>query len=249
LLAGTHGGDPAELSMRALYPAYYSIGLPSAGAPKPTFLSFRRGMGTLIDAVAGRLERTRVHLEARIGSLTELDVDITLLAIPANHAAKLLDGEARGLLRKIEHRSSTIVTLAYPQEAVEGLLHGTGFLVPPTEGGAITGATWSSSKWVGRAANGQSLIRIFMRGPEQTTETARNIESLLGITGNPILSQEQRWDGALPQYKVGHLDLIDQIESALPSNVFVAGTSYRGVGVPDCVRQGREVAAKMIESL
>ena len=262
LLAGTHGGDPARLSMGALYPAYLvqestatdpggsfdlNVTTPALPSPKeeamnrPTFLSFRGGMQTLVDALARSLRRTRVQLDASLERLPP--ADRTLLAIPANRAVALLPGAG---LEAIGHRSSVIVTLAFRREDVRHSLDGTGFLVPPTEEFPVTGATWSSEKWPGRSPEGTALMRVFLR---EEAEFLPALRELLGIRGEPIFSRVDRWADALPQYEVGHLDLVDAIEARLPEGVFVAGTSYRGVGIPDGLRQGRGAGRRILETL
>ncbi|MGV3618405.1 MAG: protoporphyrinogen oxidase [Fimbriimonas sp.] len=250
LLAGTHGGDADRLSMEALYPGYREserrhgslVGFraPSRSA-KPTFLAFRGGMQTLVDALARALTRTRIHLKTAIAALPP--ADHVLVALPANRAACLLPGLG---LEGIPHRSSVIATYAFRREDVGHPCEGTGFLVPPMETFPLTGATWSSEKWPGRAPEGTILVRAFMR---EGTDAVDALRPLLGLQGEPTFRRADVWTEALPQYEVGHRAKIAAIEAALPKTVSLAGTSYRGVGVPDCLRQGREAAARIAESL
>jgi len=53
----------------------------------------------------------------------------------------------------------------------------------------------------------------------------------------------------MPQYEVGHLERVDRIEAALAPRTFVVGHAYRGAGIPDCVRQANEVAARVLAAL
>ncbi len=259
LLAGTHSGDPDRLSMRALFPAYLEWerrvrpsdkehdGLETIATKEEssaTFLSFRGGMQALVDALVRSLARTRVHLDAGLEAMP--DADRTLVALPANRAAVLLPGVG---LERIGHRSSTILTLAFRREDVGSPLEGTGFLVPPTEPFPVTGATWSSAKWPLRAPEDTILMRLFMRGDGEPSAALDAIKRLLGISGEPLFSRVDRWKDAQPQYEVGHLDLVAAIESRLPEGVAIAGTSLRGVGIPDCLRQGREAARRIAEAL
>ncbi|MEZ0324514.1 MAG: protoporphyrinogen oxidase [Fimbriimonas sp.] len=266
LLAGTHAGDPEKLSMGALYPGYLNLerkhGSLSAGmnqahdAKGASFLSFRGGMETLVTALTGRLTRTRVHLNSRVQGIGD---EPTLLAIPANHAAPLLADESRHFLEQIGHNTSAIVTLAFNRIDIGHALDGTGFLVPPSADLSITGATWSSRKWAGRAPDDQVLIRVFMGGDRSRLESAPDdqlvreamdgISGVMGIQGEPHLAEVSRWVKALPQYNVGHLELVGRIEASLPRHIHVAGTSYRGVGVPDSLRQGLDAAVKIAEQL
>ncbi len=272
LLAGTHGGDPDLLSMRALYPGYFELerkhGSLTAGmqVPKsttkpaePSFLSFRHGMQTLIDQLTQVLRRTRIHLNSTI-NIDQLEDRHIILAVPANHASAFLakkSPEASKALREIKHRSSAILTLAYDRSQIFHPLDGTGFLVPPGEPSQISGATWSSQKWAGRAPVDAVLMRIFMKqGLDQSDEELirmglEHIGPLLGIKGSPKLQEITRWNEALPQYEVGHLDRMKSIENVMATlqNVVLAGTSFYGVGVPDCVQQGRHAATTVIQRI
>lgn len=203
-------------------------------------------MQTLPDALAQGLTRTRVHLGTPLDRLPE--ADRTLVALPANRAAPLLPGVG---LEAIPHRSSAIVTLAFRRADVGHPLGGTGFLVPPSEPFPVSGATWSSEKWPGRAPDEVVLMRVFLKGSAEALRPPfeEALRDLLGLRGEPLFRRTDPWPDALPQYEMGHLDRIDAIERSLPPNVWVAGTSYRGVGVPDALRQGREAARRIAETL
>jgi oxygen-dependent protoporphyrinogen oxidase len=70
------------------------------------------------------------------------------------------------------------------------------------------------------------------------------------IDGRPREVRVNRWMRSFPQYAPGHLDLVDRIERRLAEdapNVVVTGAALRGLGVPACIRQGREAAVELIE--
>lgn len=69
------------------------------------------------------------------------------------------------------------------------------------------------------------------------------------IEVEPRLARIFRWNRANPQYDVGHLDRVTRIENLLPQGIFVTGSPYRGVGIPDCVHQGQQTAAKVIQKI
>jgi oxygen-dependent protoporphyrinogen oxidase len=77
------------------------------------------------------------------------------------------------------------------------------------------------------------------------------VRPLLGITGQPLLAHVHRWADAMPQYDVGHLGRVEAITDALSQTpgILVAGAGYGGIGLPDCIRQGTEVAAAALRYL
>ena len=135
-------------------------------------------------------------------------------------------------------------------------------MVPRVEGRAILACTFSSVKYPGRAPDGFALLRVFVGGAMQAELLARedrallqlaheDVASLLGITGDPVLSRVWRHPGAMPQYDVGHLDRVAAIESRLETlpGLALAGGAYRGVGIADCVRSGEAAAERLNSSL
>ncbi len=248
---------------------------PPGAKPLGVFVSFRGGMGTLVDALEVSLAASGVDLRTgvRVRSLDRAGTTVAarfddgaterfdgvVLAVPAPVAARLLEGEVPGAaaaLGTVPHGTSILVTLAYRRDRVGHDLVGHGYLVPASEGGPISACTWSSQKWPGRAPDEMVLLRMFVRdeGPATSLPEAELVaaaradaERTLGILGDPLLVRVSRWDGAMPRYTVGHLDRVALIEDAVSAwpAVTVAGASYRGVGLPDCVTQGQAAAARM----
>jgi oxygen-dependent protoporphyrinogen oxidase len=132
---------------------------------------------------------------------------------------------------------------------------GSGFVVPRVEQTAILATSWLSSKWPGRAPDQMVLMRTFAGGArdphaldrsddELVAASLRVLEPLLGITGQPLLTRVYRWNRANAQHEVGHLDRLAAIARALVKSrgLFVTGSGFRGVGIPDCVADGRATA-------
>jgi oxygen-dependent protoporphyrinogen oxidase len=243
------------------------------------FVSLRGGMETLVDALADELAlagadvrtsstvrslgRAGTGVAARFDDGSQDRFDGAVLAVPAPVAASLLVGEVPGAsaaLGTVPHGTSILVTLAYPRERVGRQLVGHGYLVPASEGGPISACTWSSEKWPGRAPDDVVLLRMFVRDEGSATSlpeaeliaAARaDAEGTLHVSGEPLLVRVSRWDGAMPRYTTGHLTRVAAIEAAVTAwpAVTVAGASYRGVGLPDCVTQGQAAATRMGEWL
>ncbi|HSG05319.1 MAG TPA: protoporphyrinogen oxidase, partial [Nitrospiria bacterium] len=134
-------------------------------------------------------------------------------------------------------------------------LNGFGFVVPRAENRNIMACTWTSTKFPHRAPDDGVLLRCFVGGAGREDLVAgtdadilmkvrEDLRGIMGITEEPLLSKVYRWEKANPQYPVGHGDRIAEIESRLSRlpGLFLAGAAYRGVGVPDCIRQGQDAA-------
>jgi oxygen-dependent protoporphyrinogen oxidase len=199
-----------------------------------------------------------------------LAVDGIVLALPAQPASVLLavhSPMAAGLLSAIDYSSVGVVTLAVQPDAINRRLDGTGFLVPRTSpiGGRpalMTGCTYLSRKWPHLASAGTELIRVSVGryGDERHTQldddelTAAafgELAQVLDIHGGFSDSRVTRWSGAFPQYRVGHLIRVAKIEEAVAAlpGMAVAGSAYRGVGIPACVGSGRSAARTVLASL
>lgn len=251
----------------------------SASRSLGMFVSLAGGMGRLTDTLGdslraspvvdvriatsvGSLERRSGGLRAVLSDGTHLDADVAVVTTPAPDAAAMLAALAPHVpsrLATIPHGSTAIVTLAYPETAFEQPPAGHGFVVAAGEDLGISACTISSGKWAGRAPEGSVLLRAFVPdGPQLAGSddalvalARRDIGRTLGARGEPSLVRVARWLGAMPRYTVGHLERLASIETALADEpaVVLAGAPYRGVGIPDCVSQGRAAAERVLERL
>ena len=195
----------------------------------------------------------------------DLEADVVCLALAAPQAARLLtdlDPELAAGLYDIPYASSATVTLACDRADVAHPLNGMGFVVPAVEQRNLIACTFSSVKFAGRAPAGKVLLRAFVGGalqqeqalwPDTKLQDAvlRDLRQLLGLTGTPALCHVSRHSNAMPQYHVGHLTRVERLEAAVRrwSGLALAGNAYRGVGVPDCIRNGDEAARGLLQSL
>jgi oxygen-dependent protoporphyrinogen oxidase len=229
----------------------------AAGARYSLFVAPAEGMGAFVDAVASRLPEGAVRLRTPVEGLAREGGSWRVRAggetfVAASLLAPL-DAELGRLLGGIEYASSATVTLAYRSADVGSLLRGFGFVVPAAEGRALLACTYSSRKYPGRAPEGHELVRAFVGGalrPQAmelddeglVVSVRRDLEELVGIRATPELVRVRRWPRSMPQYAVGHLGRVAAIEARVAKlpGLVVAGAAYRGVGIPDCVRQGEE---------
>jgi protoporphyrinogen/coproporphyrinogen III oxidase len=193
------------------------------------------------------------------------EFDAVIVAAPAFRAAKMLqsqDAELAALLNQIPYAGTALVTLAYRRAEITHPLDGFGFVVPAVEKRQILAASFSSIKFPGRAPADQVLIRVFIGGacqeelldlPDERLRAIATTElaELLGIHSEPLHVGITRWPRSMPQYHVGHIDLIDQIESRVESlpGLALAGNAYHGVGIPNCIHSGEQAAEKVIAQI
>ncbi|HTQ08751.1 MAG TPA: protoporphyrinogen oxidase [Fimbriimonadaceae bacterium] len=234
------------------------------------FVSLRNGMESLVEELchhlngvkrsgvpSSRIEKAGDGLRVHSEGSPPVDAEAVVLAVPAHVAARLLSEIApRSSVRlgEIRHTSTAVATLAYPMAAFPKEPHGNGFLVPSSETCAMTGCTWSSNKWEGRAPAGTLLLRCFMgrdgglnvddfTDDELIEQATAAIGTILKPRQEPTYRALRRWAQAMPQKVVGHTELLAEIEAGLEGlPIFLIGASYRSGGVPDCVRDGREAA-------
>jgi protoporphyrinogen/coproporphyrinogen III oxidase len=197
--------------------------------------------------------------------------DAVILAVPTYAAAEMLRLNT-GLptepatqlpteLTAIQYTSSITVALGYDREARQSLPPGFGFLVPRSEDKHMLAATFVHNKFPHRAAPDRALLRCFIGGvraeaawpltDDQIVGLVRSeLQQILGVRSEPLFTRVYRWKAAMPQYGIGHLERLERIErlrQQLPG-LALAGNGYRGIGVPDCIRSGREAAAQVIDT-
>jgi len=164
-------------------------------------------------------------------------------------------------LAAIPASSSATVSIALNEEKVGFDLNAFGVLCPLVEGRALMAATYSSTKWAGRSPKGKVLLRGFVGGPHNQEILKRSDQELVQIVlaefheilglnpfAKPLFNRVFRWYLGMPQYTLGHLDRITLIEdrSAQIPGLALAGGSYRGVGVPNCIESGERAVSKIL---
>lgn len=242
------------------------------GPGGPVFLGLVGGLHRLVDRLAEedlgtvRLGTAVSGITATDGGYTlgctpgpDVDADSVIITTPAFATAEIVGGlspAAASALAGIRHASVVTATLAYHPSADVRPLEGAGMLVPRVEGRLITACTWSTSKWPALASSGMVLLRASAGRDGDTramelddTEVVRRVHDelteALGLREAPAASLVSRWPRGFPQYDVGHQARVDDIEASLARDapgVFVAGASYRGLGIAACIEQACRVA-------
>lgn len=186
--------------------------------------------------------------------------DAVVVATPAWDAAdivKQLDHEMAAQLRLILPSPIHVVAVAFNEHEVNADTNGFGFLVPGTEKRKLLGSLWTSAIFKHRAPQGIFMTRCMVGGARQTQLAELDDEALvalvrqelrdiMGIDANPIFTKVFRWQKGIPQYNLGHHQVVSWLEERCRtqhSGLFLTGNSYRGISLNDCVVDAARVAA------
>lgn len=244
--------------------------------PKTFFTSFVGGMRRLTDAMADAAGRDDIRTGVTVTSIARVgdawrvtladgivvDGDAVLVATESWAAEPLVRQVDTGIadaLAEIPASSSATVSIGFRAEEIGIDMNAFGVLCPQVENRALLAATYSSTKWPGRAPEGKVLMRGFIGGPQNQAIMEKSDQELaaivlaemrdiLGIKGEPLFSRVYRWHLGMPQYTMGHLGRVELIESrssAIPGFA-LAGGSYRGVGIPNCIESGERGVTKIV---
>lgn len=217
--------------------------------------------GVTVDSVArGEDGRWRVVLEDG----ETIEGDALVIATEVWSAARLagaIDERVAELLASVPCSSSATVPMAFHRKDCPEDLKWFGILSPQVEARPLLAVTLSSSKWPDRAPEDMVLLRGFVGGPNnqdvlkrsdaELIETVRTqLVELLGMAPDtqPVFSRVFRWTLGMPQYTMGHLDRIDELEERVSGidGFALAGGAYRGVGIPNCIESGERGVSKLL---
>lgn len=237
--------------------------------------TFRQGTQELVDRLAHQLTvevRTNtsaleIHRQNRryqvvLSTGEAIRADALILACPANVSSEILKPaapESAILLKQIRHQNIGTATLAYRSAEVTIPFGMDGLIIPRREGRKLDAVALTAAKPNFRAPKGYQLVKVFFGGgdprlaeqPDKkiVKEVRAELRAMLGIEAEPVHTEVFRWLHAFPQMDVGHLELVNLIEGQLPDGVFLAGSSYRGVEVQDCIHQGYDAAEFCLQYL
>jgi protoporphyrinogen/coproporphyrinogen III oxidase len=245
---------------------------PSGGA---IFTSLKGGMEQLTEGLLARLSAGVLQANSPVQAVQRQDrgwvvsagyasdhFDAVIVATPTTAAAPLVEmtsAELAAELRAIPYSSSVTVALGFDKDVRAPLPAGFGFLVPRSEGKRLLAATFVHNKFPHRAPEDRALLRCFLGGSrdeqvlqlpdEEILRIVRDeLRQILGLTSEPLFTRVYRWQGAMAQYNVGHLERLQRIDGLLKQwpGLALAGNGYRGIGVPDCVRSGEEAVEQVL---
>jgi oxygen-dependent protoporphyrinogen oxidase len=246
---------------------------------RSAFLTPTTGLAEIVEALVESLKSNGVDLklnskvqDIQPGDLATwnlqldnhqiLTADGIIIAAPTFAAAEFLaplDPSLASDLQSIPYISTATVSLAYRQNNLPRELDGYGYVIPRREGRRALACTWTSTKFPHRAPEGYALVRIFVGragqdipwSESELLELAKEeLKLTLNITSQPLLQRVFMWDKAMPQYNLGHPEILKRIDTALEKypGLALAGNGYRGIGIPDCIHSGELAVKKILEN-
>jgi protoporphyrinogen/coproporphyrinogen III oxidase len=239
--------------------------------------SFKRGMQSFPAAIADKLG-SRIRYDCEVESvvksgskfkvsythnhrLKEITTDIVLSAVPAYHAASILDDGENKLpdhLNNIYYPPVKVLYLGFRKKAVGRALDGFGFLIPEKENKTFLGAIWNSAIFPFRANDDMAAFTLFIggaRSPElfdndddgHTGTVIEEFREIMKIRKDPVFIAEKMWPKAIPQYNLGYIEherYFETFESNNPG-IFLSGNYRGGISVGDCIKNS-ELTVKRI---
>lgn len=242
-------------------------------AGETLFMSLAGGLDGFVSALEAKIGRHRIRLscpvgkiakngsgwtlETRAGAVSADKVIVTTLARLTADLVKDVDHELSRLLASFSTTSTATVSLLYEAGDLPPLPRGFGFVVAKSEVRTISAGTFTTQKFPGRSGPGMFLIRCFVGGaghedavlkqdPELLSQVRADLKRIAGIEAEPKTARIFKWIKANPQYEVGHEEKLKRVESLLLQHpgLHLAGASYRGLGIPDCMQSGIEAALR-----
>ena len=236
--------------------------------------SFRGGLNRIVDQFHKRYE-SNITTGQSVTTITKENdcyrIDFqdghteqartVIIAVPSNQAATLVESLSNGLagaLARIPYAPISVVCFGYAKENVGRSLDGFGFLVPSKEKRRILGSIWTSSIFDARAPEGKVQFRSMVGGDgdhasmelsdDELVRIVRDdLDGIVGLNSDPEVVKLYRWCHGIPQFKIGHSDILSEIETELEAlgNIHVTGNAYYGIGLNDCVKQSHRVVSKL----
>ena len=269
LIKGMRYEKAQRIKQRELYP----------GAPKGQFKQFRHGLSSFIECLRDDLVAKGVNIkyETAVKDITASQkkyeiktvnekriYDSVLVTTPHQNFLQWFGNDpAFDYFKNMDSTTVATVVLAFDEANIINNYDGTGFVIARTSDTNITACTWTSKKWPFTTPKGKVLIRAYVGKPGDTVVDDHTDEELVKIVkndlskmmtfkGSPDFSIVNRLPKSMPQYQVGHIEQIKLIQSHIRHNyprLRITGASFEAVGLPDCIKQGKEAVEEILDEI
>jgi oxygen-dependent protoporphyrinogen oxidase len=241
------------------------------------FYTLQGGLDTLVRRLAEAIGEDAVYLNQKVKEIsladrkykietgeTVVEADAIIMATPHYVLPQVFPGhDFFRMFDEVPSMSVANVALAFDESAVDQKQDGTGFVVSRNSDFRMTACTWTHRKWPHTAPEGKALFRAYVGKPgdqvvvdleddEIIDIVLNDMKKTMGIFQEPEFAVVTRWKEAMPQYTAGHKKRVDNVRAQLTSSLpglFLAGSSYEGVGIPDCIGQGERAANDSLKYL
>jgi len=261
-ISGICAGDIKRLHMASAFPKikikgtvpWNSRGL--SPFKRPRMLSFKEGMGQLIEALDKRYKK-HIQRNSEISSIPN-NFDITIVATPAYAAAKIVENVnpvLSQLLGQIPYAPVAVAGLAFKHGSFKKIPDGFGYLIPSGENKDILGLLIESNVYAGRAGDEETMIRVMLGGvhhpaiinddQEQILSKAiKEIDSVYGLVSGPTESFVKQWPKAIPQYEINYPRLCHSIrqQCSRTPGLYLCANYLDGVSFNDCINNAKSLA-------
>jgi oxygen-dependent protoporphyrinogen oxidase len=229
------------------------------------FVSLRHGMTQLVTHLHRQL-RAQIHLNTPVHAISAQQQTCTIhtqqgnhefthvvLTTPAHVCAAMLTQHHPTLAAHLAQQrtiSTGTVSLLIPASVIPPHIDGFGIVIPRSQGRNFSALTISSVKFAQRAPEQYALVRLFFgrsilltADDQQVIAAAQSeIQMLFGTPPTIIDASVFRWPNGNPQYDLGHRDWQQRLAEMTPPQLYFAGSSFDGIGIPDCIRQAQHIA-------
>lgn len=219
----------------------------------------------LLNTNVTKVEKDRNNYQVFLNNQEIIEADYVILSIPHTAAESLINDpdlsqDFAGL------KNSSLISVYVGFDVPDRVLpaDGTGFIAANTDELSCNACTWTSRKWEHTSKSGNLLVRLFYKSShpafgalkemdqEELLKVALgDIHKSLGITANPAASEITKWTEQMPNYLITHPKSVEALESKMAAaypGVILAGCSYYGVGIPDCIGNGIDSARRIVQT-
>jgi protoporphyrinogen/coproporphyrinogen III oxidase len=246
------------------------------GSRKGMFISLKNGLETLIEELEKQIDKETIQIETSVVKIVkgpsgyELTLadgkiekaDIVVITTGHHLAQQMLkDYSFMDIFKTMPANSLATVSMAFPKSKIQDDIEGSGFIVSRNSDFRITACTWTHKKWPGTTPDGKVLLRTYVGrtddqeavnlSDEEIIKVALNdLNKTMNITEKPEFTIVSRYKNMMPQYNVGHLQMMEGVKQSLASElpgVFLAGGSFEGLGIPGCIDQGVNAVDRILK--
>ena len=245
---------------------------------KGMFQTLRGGLQTLVDGLEEKLDQVNIlkavkvdnikkageHYSLSLSNGRTIECDNVIISTPHHATTSLISGaDYLAPLQQMSSTSVATIAMAFDESALKQDIDGTGFVVSRNNDYTITACTWTHKKWPHTTPEGKVILRCYVGrvGEEaivdQSDEEIKKVvlddlNKIMEVGADPEFTIVTRWREAMPQYAVGHKKMLQQMNERLSEDmpgVYLAGSSFEGVGLPDCIDSGEAAVKAVLSSM